>query len=119
MCARSETGVMPIRQGTQVGMRCQIRLQPSFLRRTSATTAHLATIRVQGDDVPGADIKAIVTFGRIARRGTEVTVVTAGTSRQIFMVANGRPDDALGSSPAGIKGLLIFRQSPILILRIA
>ena len=110
---------MPIRQGTQVGVRCQVRLQPLFLRRTGAATAHLAAVRVQDDDVPCADIITIVPRRRIARRGAEVTEVPTGARHLVFMVAHSRTDDTPGSSPARVKRLLIFRQCPVFILRIA
>src|SRR5689334_15897534 len=108
MCARRETRMMPICQRAQIGMSCQICLQPLFLRRTVRTATHLVTIRVQDNDVPGTDFITIVTFGWIASRGTKIIVVTTGASHQIFMVASGRMDNTLGSSPTGVKGLLIL-----------
>ena len=55
--------------------------------------------------MPGANIVAIVTLGLIASCSPKVIVVTARARGQIFMVANGRADEILGTSPAGVKGL--------------
>ena len=77
MLAGGEAGVMPIGQCTHAGVSRQVRFQPLLLRRTGATSTHLATIRVQGNQMPGTDVITIVTFGAVASRGTEIIVVTA------------------------------------------
>src|ERR1051325_265083 len=100
-------------------MRSQICLQPLLLRRARTTATHLTTIRVERDEMPSADIIAVIACGGIARCGAEVIVVTARASRQIFMVSNDRMNDVFNATPTGIEGLLVFRQCSILILCIA
>jgi hypothetical protein len=105
MFAGGEARVVPVRQRTHAGVSRQIGLQPLFLRRTGSTTTDLTTVRIEGNQVPGADIIAIVAFGPVAGRRTEVIIVTARAGCQIFVVANGRVNEVFGASPAGVKRL--------------
>ena len=52
----------------------QVRRQPLALRRRAAA-AGIAAVRVEGDQVPAADVEAVVALDRAARRGAEVLVV--------------------------------------------
>src|SRR6476646_9081741 len=119
MFSGRESWVMPVSQRTHRRMSCQIGFQPLLLRRTSATTTYLAAIRIESNQMPDTNVIAIVSFCLITGCRAKVTVVTAGASRQIFMVSNSRTNDVFLASPAGIKGLLIFCQCSILVLSIA
>src|SRR4030095_5224316 len=80
MFAGGEAWVMPIGKCTGIGMSCEIGFQPLLLRRTDATTTHLATIRVEGNEVPGTNIIAVITFGWVTSCSTKVIVVTTRTT---------------------------------------
>jgi len=57
--SRTKQGNMPVRQGALVRW-APGPLQPFILRRAGAAPARLRTIRIQGDQVPGSDIKTVI-----------------------------------------------------------
>ena len=68
---------MPVRQRTALDVPPD-RLSAIAPAASRATAAHLAAIRVESNDVPGANIVTVITFGLVARCSAKVTVVTAG-----------------------------------------
>src|SRR5512138_409736 len=100
-------------------MRCQVSFQPLLLRRTGAASAHLAAVRIEGNDVPGTNIVAVISFRLIPRGRTKVTVVAIRARSVVFVVSNGGADNILDPAPAGIERLLEFFQRSIFILSIA
>src|SRR5690349_22754478 len=110
---------MPVGKRTHVWVGCQVCFQPDFLRRTGATTAYLAAVRIEGNDMPGADVITVVTLGPVSSRRAKVGEVTSGTGSQILMIADCRAGDIFDAAPAGIVRLLIFRQRAVFVLNIA
>src|SRR5215218_2692743 len=62
-------------------------LQPSDLRRGGITTVDLLTIAVQGDDVPLAEVVAVVAFAWIAGGTSEVVEVSPRSCLHIVVIA--------------------------------
>src|SRR2546428_8161875 len=60
--------VMPVSEGAALGMRGEVSPKPLVLGRARAH----GDVAVEGYDVPGAEIVAVVSLGGIARRGAEV-----------------------------------------------
>ena len=58
-----------------------------------------AEFAVQGDDVPAAEIVAVITLRGVTRRGAEVAVVASRVGSQILVVARHRLGAGLVSSP--------------------
>ena len=74
------------------------RAQPLLLRRAGGAGDDRA-VRVQHDDVPGAESLRVIALGRIARRRSEVVVIARGVGRLVLVVADRRDDPALVAAP--------------------
>jgi hypothetical protein len=68
-------------------MRGQIVPQPPLLRRALLAASDLLTVRVERDDVPVADIEAVVALPSFARQGTEVGEVAPRVGDVVVVVA--------------------------------
>ncbi len=96
--ARAEQRNMPEGQGALVKVRRQVSLQPAILRRSRAAAAHVAAVRIQGDQMPGTDIETVPALTSGARCRTEVLEIAGGigvggiaacpAAGQIFMITN-------------------------------
>lgn len=80
--------MMPIRQGALSWIGGQVSLQPGLLSRPRIAATYFAAVAVDGDDVPGAHVIAVITFGWIAGRRPKIAKIPAGIGRQIFVVSN-------------------------------
>ncbi len=64
---------MIVGQGAEIGVGGQVGAQPLFLRRTGGAAvwrAGVGTIGVEGNDMPSADVVALISQGRVAGRGS-------------------------------------------------
>src|SRR6188474_3417031 len=96
-------------------MSCEVSLQPLPLRRAGTTTTCISTIGIQGDQMPGADIIAIVALAWLASGRPKVIKVTGGTCigsgttcatrGEVLVISNDWMRDSLHPSPAQIIGL--------------
>jgi hypothetical protein len=68
----TEQGLVMDGQDTRVRVRSQISLKPLSLGRIGLTAANLRTFRIEGNDMPGADVIAVIAFRRVARGGAKV-----------------------------------------------
>src|SRR6185437_6980934 len=66
MEARREPRPVPVGERAEVRMRGEVVAQPDLFGGTGAATADVRALGVEGDDVPGADVVAVVPLGRIA-----------------------------------------------------
>src|SRR5215212_9717569 len=71
---------MPVRQYTHVGMGSQIGFEPLSLRRTGTASTRISTVGIQCDQMPGANIVAIVPFAWLTGRCSIVAEVTGRAS---------------------------------------
>src|SRR3989454_577962 len=101
--ARAETGVMPIGERADLRVRGEVGTEPALL---GGARAHVQ-IRVQRDDVPGAEIVAVVAYAPFPGRDTEVTEVAGRRRRVVIVVAGNGVRALLETSP----GRLIDRKS--------
>src|SRR5205807_6786167 len=95
--ARAEQRVVPVGQGARPRVRGQIRLEPLLLRRSRPHR----DVRVQGDDVPGAEVVAVVALGGVAGGGAEVAVVARGAGGVVVVVARHRAGARFEPAPGG------------------
>ena len=58
-----------------VGMGGEVAAQPLLLRGAGAAAADLGAVGVEGDQVPGADVEAVVALCHLAGGGPEVVEV--------------------------------------------
>ena len=112
--ARRIEGMMEVRQRASVRMRGEVVREPDLLR-APGFAGHVAAIGVERDQVPWADVVAVVALRRITGGGTEIPEVAArahpavGPARRVvFVIADGRVGDRLHGidTPRGIVGLL-------------
>src|SRR5215472_1465618 len=94
LVARAEQRYVPKRQRATRGVLLKILSQPLFLRGSLAAAANRRTLTVQGDDVPGSEIKAVITATRVARRLSKVSKV-AGRTRRVILVITRRGTGAI------------------------
>jgi len=73
--AGTEQGLVKICEGAARRMLSQILPQPHSLWRGRVAATHMSTLAVQGEDVPGSKIVAVVPLLGISCRGAKVSVV--------------------------------------------
>src|SRR5215218_4318031 len=104
--AGGEGGAVPERNragGSRVGG--QVRRQPANLPRAHPTAADVATFRVEGDHVPGADVEAVIAGAAVGRgagltaTAVEVVEVAGGVRVTVLVVTRDWPNQRLEPSP--------------------
>src|SRR5437879_10611070 len=88
---------MHIGERATLRARGEIGAQPLLLRRARG----LRDVAVKGDDVPVAQVVAVVALRRIARGRTEVAEIAGGPGRAVLVVAGDRPGARLVPAPGG------------------
>jgi hypothetical protein len=83
---------VPIGQRTIVRVSGQILLKPLALRGTGPASTGVATIRVQCDQVPGANVETVVALALVAGRRSEISKVTVrgGIRARTIRAARGK-----------------------------
>ena len=111
---------MPVRE--RAGRRRiggKIRPEPLLLRRARAAAADGRAVRVERDQVPAAEIEAVVALRRIARCGAEVLVVARRSRGLVLVVPGRRTGDPLHASPGRVVRRAELRERPVLVLDVA
>src|SRR5205823_12539317 len=85
-------------------MRREISPEPLLLRRPGA---HVE-VAVQRDDVPGAEVEAVIALARLARRRTEVAEIARSSGGVVVVVAGNRPGAGLVPAPSRIVAVGVF-----------
>src|SRR5207244_12739678 len=99
---RVEARVVEQRQLALLGARREVRLEPRLLRRADGR-GHVGVVAVQYDDMPGAEVVAVVALAGRASRGAEVIEVARGRgARIVLMVAHRRVRAGLVTTPPAI-----------------
>ena len=110
--------MVPVGERAGVGVRGEVGPQPLLLHRPGGA-AHDRAVRVERDEVPRADVEAVVPLRRIAREGAEVLVVARGVGGVVLVVAgNGlraRPD----ATPRRVVRGRVLRVRAVLVLVVA
>src|SRR5581483_7069114 len=68
LAARTEAGMMPVGERAAGWMGGQIGAEPTFLRRSRVAAADFVAVRIEGDDVPAAEVVTVVAGRRVAGR---------------------------------------------------
>ena len=102
-----EQWVVPVGDGTARRMGGEVGAQPLLLGRARRRGDGRAAA-VEHDDVPTAEVVAVVTLRRIARRGAEVAEVARRISRLVVPVAGRRARARFLSPPVGVVALLVL-----------
>ena len=93
-------------------MASEIRAQPGLLRRSLVATTQrfIVAVGIQSDDVPTAEIVAVITFSRFSRLGSPILKVAHGFGAVVFVVSRRRPRSIPESSPSAlIAGLKLLQ----------
>src|SRR5215207_1261807 len=93
--------------------------EPAGLRIRVTATANLVTFRVQRDQVPGAEIVAVVALIGLTGALAKVSEVPPSTGRFIFMVPRHRKGDIAVRTPGVCIGCLEVGQRTARVLVVA
>src|SRR5439155_9931872 len=103
----------PHREHARLAGRGQVRIEPLLLRRAHRGR-DARVVAVQYDDVPGAEIVAVVSPGRIVGGGSEVAEVSdGGGARVVVVVAERGVGAGLVAHPGGGVTIRIVRRRPV------
>lgn len=94
--------MVPDGQGARRWMLGQVGLEPLFLRGASLAASDLAAVAVDRDDVPSAEIEAVVAARRVGG-GTEVVEVVRSPGGPVVVVARDRVDPGLERAPGAVE----------------
>ena len=95
---RAEAWDVPHGERALGGVGGQVRLEPQFLRRAGRR----GDVAVQHDDVPGAQVVAVVELSRVARRRPEILPIARRTRTEPLHVPGRRPRARLVPAPRGV-----------------
>src|SRR5216117_2726704 len=102
---RAEPRMVPVGDGALLGAGREVLAQPRFLRRAGTHGG----VAVQGDEVPGAEVIAVVALPRRAGERYEIAVVARRTSGVVVVVPRGRTSARLVAPPRRIVALRELR----------
>src|SRR3990170_150058 len=88
-------------QAARIRVRSQVGLKPLSLRRTGATAADLGTVTVENDDMPTAEVIAVIAFCRVSRSCTKVIEIAGGSWSKVFIIADCGMGAGLMAAPGG------------------
>src|SRR5919199_1796657 len=77
----------------------QVDLEPLLHGRAAGTAAHRLARAVEGDQMPGPEVEAVVAAGGVAGRRPEVAVVPGRLGIDVVVVPGDRPGADQGPSP--------------------
>jgi len=106
--AGTEQRLVPIGECTSDRMRGKISAKPLFLWRAGFTAADVFAFAVQNDDVPGAEIVAVVAGLWVARGSAKIIEIRRGCGRVKLMIAGRRARARLGAAPGFVITLEIL-----------
>src|SRR5215472_5548360 len=109
---------MPIGQRASNRMRSKIGAKPTFLRRTGLAAADVFAFAVQNDDVPRAEVVAVVAGLGIACEDAKIFKVRCCTGDVKFMIA-GRGTRPRSGAPPGLVVALEILLAAVRISEIA
>jgi hypothetical protein len=116
---RAEGWPVPVRQRAEVGMLLEIAPEPLSLRVASLATIDSPAVAVQDDDVPGAEVVAVVVAVVGATSLAEEIPVALRVLRGLIMVSGRGLRLILELSPRGSVALSELLGSPMLVSQVA
>src|SRR3989304_5492018 len=102
---RARTALLGGGGGAGVGGGREVGAQPALLGRAGAAAAGGAAVRVERDQVPGADVVAVVALAAVTGRpalvagAVEVVEEARRAGGEVLVVADRRARDALDTAP--------------------
>ena len=118
--ARAEEWCVEDDGRTACGVLGEILLEPVDLRRVRQAAAdEEIALRVEGDDVPRAEVVAVIALRRIAGRAVPVAEVPGGARRAVFVAADCRLCPRLMAAPCGVVALIKLRRGAVLVSKVS
>ncbi len=112
--AGTEHWFMEDRQGTRPRIRSQVSLQPLSLRGSGTAAANLGTIAVEDNDVPAANVIAVIPLAGITRCCTKVAEIAGSYRRRIvFIIADCGMGPGFMTTPGGFITVVIVSSRTI------
>ncbi len=105
--AGTEKRLVKIGEGARYGMRGQIFAQPFALNGIRVASARRHTFAVQDDDVPRAELVAVITFARIPGALAEILEIISGAGGMEFVISGRRAGAIFHAAPGFIVALEI------------
>ena len=100
MISGAESGLMPVGKHALAWMSGQVLPEPRALRIRIAAPANLIALRVQRDQMPGAEVVAVIALVRLAGTCAEVGVIASGARSPVLVVSGHREGDVAVRTPA-------------------
>src|SRR5207248_9148221 len=100
--------VVPEGERALVRVRDEVVAEPRLLRRAGAAAAHLRAVGVEGDQMPCADVEAVVALraiaapARLIADAVEVVEVPRCAGRLVLVIADRRVRELHGAAPGGV-----------------
>src|SRR5256885_16235204 len=101
--------MMPVGEGAQARVCREVAPEPLLLRRAGIH----GDVAVQDDDVPGAQLEAVIALRGVARRRAEIAVIARRAARVVIVVAGRRLGAGLVAAP-GCRASLAVARGPAL-----
>ena len=114
-----EQWVVPVGEGAARRVRGQVGTQPLDLRRRGRRRDQLRAAAVQHDDVPGAEVVAVVALLWVARGGSIVAEVPRCVSRLVVALTGRRLGARLVPSPAQVVAAVVLGKGAVVVGGIA
>lgn len=106
--AGTEKGFVPVSQSASDWVRVKIGAKPLFLRRSGVASANVFAFAVYNDDVPRAEIVAVVTGLRIACGRTKIVKIRRSPGGMEFVIARRGARAGFGAAPRFVVALEVF-----------
>ena len=110
---------MKISEGTKLLMLGKVLAQPLLLRRSSSATSDLRTFAIQDDDVPLAEIVAVIGLVRITGCGAEIMRVSGRTAATVLVVPRCWPGTGFVPPPSRVVTLREIFFAPVRVSEIS
>src|SRR5439155_19142771 len=107
------------REGARRSVPGEVAAEPALLRRAFLAPADLRAVRVQGDQVPRADVEAVVAPSRRPGGLPEVASVAGGLRRPVLVVARCGLRYRFHATPGGRVGQEVLAVRAVLVLVVA
>ena len=116
---RVEARAVPHGEDALLRGRGEIGLEPRLLRRAERRR-DVAVVAVEDDDVPGAEIVAVIALGGVSRGGTEVAEIPGRRgARVVIVVPRPRIRARLVAAPARVVAVLVVGRGAVRIGAVA
>ena len=119
LSTRAEQRLVKVSEGTELRVLGQVLAQPLLLLRACSATSDLRTFAVQYDDVPLAEIVAVVGFVGIAGGSTEIMRVSGRPAATVLVIPRCGTRTSFVSPPSWVVTFREIFLAPIRIRQIS